>query len=127
MNLDGNAIFAPLFQDLIAFRDALTANDVTTVGNATVQMKTNLDTVLQARGEIGSFRLSGGGGGKLPRADKLATAKFLVVPALVLLGGVIAAAPNSPGCGTRLNFQSCLPVRTSKPRMKPGMLRRRLG
>ena len=54
MNLDGNAIFAPLFQDLIAFRDALTANDVTTVGNATVQMKTNLDTVLQARGEIGA-------------------------------------------------------------------------
>ena len=27
------------------------------------------------------------------------------------------SAPNSPGCGTRLNFHSCLPVWTSKPRM----------
>ena len=42
------------------------------------------DRIAQARGEIGAFRLSGGGAGKLPRVDKLATAKFLVVPALEL-------------------------------------------
>jgi ATP-dependent helicase HrpB len=40
------------------------------------------DRIAQARGEIGSFRLSGGGSGKLPRADPLSTARFLVVPAL---------------------------------------------
>lgn len=54
VNLDGNAIFAPLFQDLIAFRDALNTNDTSAIGAATADMKQNLDTVLQARGEIGA-------------------------------------------------------------------------
>ena len=56
------------------------------------------DRIAQARGEIGAFRLSGGGGGKLPRADKLATAKFLVVPALEmkLSARIRLAAPLDP-------------------------------
>ena len=32
------------------------------------------------------------------------------------------SAPNSPGCGIRLNFQSCLPVLMSNPRIQPGRL-----
>ena len=40
------------------------------------------DRIAQLRGEPGSFRLSGGGGARLPRADKLATAPLLVVASL---------------------------------------------
>jgi ATP-dependent helicase HrpB len=40
------------------------------------------DRIAQRRGEPGSFRLSGGGGGRLPRTDKLANAPLLVVAAL---------------------------------------------
>ena len=40
------------------------------------------DRIAQARGEIGSFRLAGGGSAKLPRGDGLATAKLLAVAAL---------------------------------------------
>ena len=56
------------------------------------------DRIAQARGDIGAFRLSGGGGGKLPRADKLATEKFLVVPALEmkLSARIRLAAPLNP-------------------------------
>ena len=56
------------------------------------------DRIAQARGEIGAFRLSGGGAGKLPRADKLATSRFLVVPALEmkLSARIRLAAPLDP-------------------------------
>jgi len=56
------------------------------------------DRIAQARGEIGAFRLSGGGSGKLPRADKLATQKFLVVPSLELKASarIRLAAPFDP-------------------------------
>ncbi len=40
------------------------------------------DRVAQRRGEPGTFRLSGGGGAKLPRADPLSEAKLLAVGAL---------------------------------------------
>ncbi len=42
------------------------------------------DRIAQRRSEIGSFRLSGGGGAKLPAADKLASAPLLVVASLDL-------------------------------------------
>ncbi len=42
------------------------------------------DRIAQRRGEPGSFRLSGGGGARLGRADKLADAGLLVVAALDL-------------------------------------------
>ena len=42
------------------------------------------DRVAQRRGQIGSFRLSGGGGGKLPPTDPLASASLLAVGALEL-------------------------------------------
>lgn len=42
------------------------------------------DRIAQRRGEPGSFRLSGGGGARLSRADKLADAPLLVVAALDL-------------------------------------------
>jgi ATP-dependent helicase HrpB len=40
------------------------------------------DRIAQRRGEPGSFRLSGGGGARLPRADPLANAKLLAVASL---------------------------------------------
>jgi len=40
------------------------------------------DRIAQLRGEPGSFRLSGGGGARLPRTDKLASVKLLAVAAL---------------------------------------------
>ncbi len=40
------------------------------------------DRIAQARGEIGSFRLAGGGGARLPPTDKLARARLLAVAAL---------------------------------------------
>ncbi len=40
------------------------------------------DRIAQRRGEPGSFRLSGGGGARLPRTDPLANAGLLVVAAL---------------------------------------------
>ena len=42
------------------------------------------DRIAQRRSEIGSFRLSGGGGAKLPAADRLASASLLVVASLDL-------------------------------------------
>ena len=54
VNLQGNAIFTPLFNSLIAFRDALNPNDLSAIGSASTNMGTSLDTVLQARGEIGA-------------------------------------------------------------------------
>lgn len=54
INLQGNAIFTPLFNGLIAFRDALNSNDVGAIGTASTNLGTSLDTVLQARGEIGA-------------------------------------------------------------------------
>ncbi|HUN39778.1 MAG TPA: ATP-dependent helicase HrpB [Acetobacteraceae bacterium] len=44
------------------------------------------DRIAQRRGEPGSFRLSGGGGARLPRNDKLANAGLLVAAALELKG-----------------------------------------
>ena len=44
------------------------------------------DRIAQRRGEPGSFRLTGGGGARLPRADRLATAPLLAVAALELKG-----------------------------------------
>jgi ATP-dependent helicase HrpB len=40
------------------------------------------DRIAQRRGEPGTFRLAGGGGARLPRADPLATAQLLAVAAL---------------------------------------------
>lgn len=54
VNLRGDLIFMPLLQDLITFRDALNSNDLTGVAAASGNMSTRLDTVLQARGEIGA-------------------------------------------------------------------------
>ena len=42
------------------------------------------DRIAQRRGEVGSFRLSGGGGAKLPPGDPLAKASLLAVGALEL-------------------------------------------
>jgi ATP-dependent helicase HrpB len=42
------------------------------------------DRIAQRRGEVGSFRLSGGGGARLPAADPLAAAPLLAVAALEL-------------------------------------------
>jgi ATP-dependent helicase HrpB len=56
------------------------------------------DRIAQRRGEPGSFRLSGGGGARLPSADKLASEKLLAVAALDLKASarIRLAAPLDP-------------------------------
>jgi ATP-dependent helicase HrpB len=56
------------------------------------------DRIAQRRGEPGSFRLSGGGGARLPRADPLANAKLLAVAALEMRASaqIRLAAPLDP-------------------------------
>ena len=56
------------------------------------------DRIAQRRGEAGSFRLAGGGGAKLPLADRLAQAKLLAVAALDAKGAarIRLAAPLDP-------------------------------
>ncbi len=56
------------------------------------------DRIAQRRGEPGSFRLSGGGGAKLPLADPLSKAKLLAVGALDAKGSarIRLAAPLDP-------------------------------
>jgi ATP-dependent helicase HrpB len=56
------------------------------------------DRIAQRRGEPGSFRLSGGGGASLPRTDKLANAKLLVVATLEMRAAaqIRMAAPLDP-------------------------------
>ena len=57
------------------------------------------DRLAQRRGEPGSFRLSGGGGARVPLADPLSRAKLLVVAALEVKAGarIRLAAPLDPG------------------------------
>ncbi len=56
------------------------------------------DRIAQRRGEPGSFRLSGGGGARLPRTDKLANARLLVAAGLELKAAarIRLAAPLEP-------------------------------
>ncbi len=56
------------------------------------------DRIAQARGELGSFRLSGGGGARLPPTDPLARSRLLVVAALDLRAAprIRLAAPLDP-------------------------------
>lgn len=56
------------------------------------------DRIAQRRGEPGSFRLSGGGGGRLLRTDPLANAKLLAVAALEMRTApqIRLAAPLDP-------------------------------
>jgi ATP-dependent helicase HrpB len=56
------------------------------------------DRIAQRRGEPGSFRLSGGGGAQLPRADPLASAPLLVVASVEMKASarIRLAAPLDP-------------------------------
>jgi ATP-dependent helicase HrpB len=56
------------------------------------------DRIAQRRGEPGSFRLAGGGGARLPRADSLASEPLLAVAALELKAAarIRLAAPLDP-------------------------------
>lgn len=56
------------------------------------------DRIAQRRGEPGSFRLSGGGGARLPRGDPLATAPLLAVASLEMktAARIRLAAPLDP-------------------------------
>ncbi len=58
------------------------------------------DRIAQRRGEPGSFRLSGGGGAKLPLGDKLSRAPLLAVASLEmkLSAQIRLAAPLDPAC-----------------------------
>ncbi len=54
VNLDGQALFGGIFTSLIAFRDALTANDRTAIAAATTALTADAERALMARGEIGA-------------------------------------------------------------------------
>jgi ATP-dependent helicase HrpB len=56
------------------------------------------DRIAQRRGEPGSFRLSGGGGARLPLADPLSKARLLAVASLEMKAGarIRLAAPLDP-------------------------------
>ena len=56
------------------------------------------DRIGQRRGEPGSFRFSGGGGGRMPKSDKLANTNLLVAAALDVKDGarIRLAAPLDP-------------------------------
>jgi len=56
------------------------------------------DRIAQRRGEPGSFRLAGGGGARLPRADPLANARLLTVASLEMKAAarIRLAAPLDP-------------------------------
>ena len=56
------------------------------------------DRIGQRRGEPGSFRFSGGGGGRMPKSDKLSGARLLVAAALDVKDGarIRLAAPIDP-------------------------------
>ncbi len=54
------------------------------------------DRIAQRRGEPGSFRLAGGGSGKLPLTDPLAQEKLLAIAALDGSGRIRLAAPLDP-------------------------------
>ncbi len=58
------------------------------------------DRIAQRRGEPGSFRMSGGGGAKLPLGDKLSRAPLLAVASLEmkLSAQIRLAAPLDPAC-----------------------------
>ena len=67
------------------------------------------DRIAQRRGEPGSFRLSGGGGAKLPVSDPLAKAKLLAVAALdakgaarIRLAAVLDPATLPPAVAARV-------------------------
>jgi flagellar hook-associated protein 3 FlgL len=54
VNLDGQALFGGVFTSLIAFRDALGANDRPAMSAASAALGNDADRALQARGEIGA-------------------------------------------------------------------------
>jgi len=54
VNLDGAPLFDGIFDSLIAFRDALRANDRTAINTAASDISREIDTVLTARGEVGA-------------------------------------------------------------------------
>ena len=93
------------------------------------------DRIAQRRGEPGSFRLSGGGGARLPRTDKLANATLLAVAALEMRASaqIRLAAPLDPDAlpaalaarvteTTRGRFRPRLRCVLSRRRRRLGML-----
>lgn len=87
------------------------------------------DRIAQRRGEPGSFRLSGGGGAKLPLTDKLSQASLLAVASLEmkLSARIRLAAPIAPEA---LAARSSVAVETGVDPVSGSVLarrRRRLG
>ena len=69
------------------YRNRLRVRDLASEGDPARLLAAGFpDRVAQRRGEPGSFRLSGGGGGKLPLADPLSRAKLLVAAGLEMQG-----------------------------------------
>ncbi|MGE3961801.1 MAG: flagellar hook-associated protein FlgL [Dehalococcoidia bacterium] len=54
VNIDGEPLFDGIFASLIAFRDGLMANNRTAINLAAGDIGREIDTVLTARGEVGS-------------------------------------------------------------------------
>ncbi len=87
------------------------------------------DRIAQRRGEPGSFRLSGGGGAKLPLSDPLSKAPLLAIATLEmkLSAQIRLAAPLDPAC---LTARTTVAVETGLDPVTGSVLarrRRRLG
>ena len=78
-------------------RRRLRATDVPPSGDAGRLIAAGFpDRIAQRRGEPGSFRLAGGGGGRLPTTDPLARAGLLAIASLDGSGRIRLAAPLDP-------------------------------
>jgi len=85
-------------QQSAAYRRRLGTTAAATGDPGTLLAAAFPDRIAQRRSEPGSFRLSGGGGAKLPRTDNLADAPLLVVASLDLKASarIRLAAPIDP-------------------------------
>ncbi len=55
VNVNGGQLFAPIFQKLIALRDALQSNNVAVVSTASAGISAEVDNVLAARTQVGAL------------------------------------------------------------------------
>jgi len=96
-DMDRGAI-SRIRQQSAAYRRRLGINTTAAGHPGTLLAAAFPDRIAQRRSEPGSFRLSGGGGAKLPRTDSLADAPLLVVASLDLKASarIRLAAPIDP-------------------------------
>lgn len=132
-DVDRGAI-ARIRQAAAQYRRRLKVPDVAPGGDAGALLAAAFpDRIAQRRGEPGSFRLSGGGGARLPLIDPLAKAKLLAVASLEVKAGArirLAARLDPDALPTCLGVRMTEAVETGLDPASGAVLvrrRRRLG